>query len=123
MTTFYLTSEHPLNIGEFLDENDTEKLVPSINETLNHPLLSKPFHIYQIDLIENNSKYLITREINYEEEIPQGHPFRIAKGLDTTHYEITEDMSIELLKAIVIRGYDQDIQKIFEVFYKDKKNS
>lgn len=121
MTTFYLPSEQALPISEFLDESKTENLLPSINETLNYPLLNNPFYVYQIDLIENNSKYLITREINYEKEIPQGHPFRIAKGLDTTHYEITEDMSIELLKAIVIRGYDQDIQKIFEVFYKDKE--
>ena len=121
MTTFYLASEQTLNIGEFLDENKTENLLPSISEVLNQQFYGHPFHIYQIDLIENNSQYLISREVNYEEEIPQGHPFRIAKRLDTTHYEITEDMSIELLKAIVIRGYDQDIQKIFEVFYKDKE--
>lgn len=121
MTTFYLPSEQPLTIGELLDKSKTENLLPSINETLNYPLLGNPYCIYQIDLIENNSKYLITREINYEKEIPQGHPLLIAKGLDTTHHEIIEDMSIELLKAIIIRGYDQDVQKNFKVFYKDKQ--
>lgn len=121
MTTFYLSSEKVLTISESLNENKTENLLPSVNEVLNQHFCGNPIYIYQIDLIENNSKYLISREINYEEEIPQGHPLLIAKGLDSKHYDISENMSIEMLKAIVVRGYDQDIQKIFEIFYKDKK--
>ena len=121
MTTFYLPSEKALTIGELLDENDTQDLLPSINEVCNQHFCGKPIHIYQIDLTQNNSKYLISQEINYEEEIPQGHPLLIAKGLDTEHYDISENMSIEMLKAIVVRGYSQDILKIFEIFYKDKQ--
>lgn len=121
MTTFYLPSEQALTIGEFLDENDTQDLLPSINEVVKQHFCGKPIRIYQIDLTQNNIKYLISREINYEEKIPQGHPLLIAKGIDTEHYDINENMSIEMLKAIVIRGYDQDIQRIFEIFYKDKK--
>jgi hypothetical protein len=121
VTTFYLPSEKALTIGELLDENDTQDLLPSINEVCNQHFCGKPIHIYQIDLTQNNSKYLISQEINYEEEIPQGHPLLIAKGLDTEHYDISENMSIEMLKAIVVRGYSQDILKIFEIFYKDKQ--
>lgn len=121
MTTFYLPSEQALTIGEFLDENKTENLLPSIKDILNQHFYGNPIHIYQIDLIENNGKYLISREINYQKEIPQGHPLLIAKGLDSKYYDISENMPIEMLRAIVVRGYDRDIQKIFEIFYKDKK--
>lgn len=121
MTTFYLPSEQALTIGEYLNENNTENLLPSINEVINQHFCGKPIYIYQIDLIDKNSKYLISREMNYEKEIPQGHPLLIAKGLDTKHYDISENIPIEMLKAIIFRGYNQDIQEIFEIFYKDKK--
>lgn len=121
MTTFYLSSEQALTIGEYLNENKTENLLPSINELLNQHFCGNPIHVYQIDLIENNSKYLISREVNYKEEIPQRHPLLIAKGLDIEHYDINGNMPIEMLKAIVARGYNQDIRKIFEIFYKNKQ--
>ena len=139
MVKFYFTSEKPF--AKYPKENahffqefacPYEYACTTIDD-----LLSKKFEksfelhpIYEINIQEPkfhvhpfyHNSYKITnagddayREIDYQKLIPYNHLYAIAKGINREHFEININNK-ELIYALICRGYEEDLEKIFNAW-------